>query len=98
MRSTPAKILFRGLLTAVALACLSYLVDFIVLRWKFAHSSDAFGKVTVRRYYAVSRKDGKEEYMEDDPRVESCVHSLYPHSTLPPCWYLERHKERRIDM
>ena len=98
MLNTPAKYLLRGLLALIALACLSYLGDFLLLRWKFSHQGEAFGKVTVRRYYAVPRKDGKEEYMEDDPRVESCVHSLYPHSALPPCWYLNKHKDRRINM
>jgi hypothetical protein len=48
--------------------------------------------------FAVPRKDGKEEYMEDDPRVESCVHSLYPHSAVPPCWYLNKHREQRVNM
>jgi hypothetical protein len=98
MLNIAPKLLLRSLLVLIALACLSYLADFAVLRWKFSHKGDAFGKVTIRRYFAVPRKDGKEEYMEDDPRVESCVHSLYPHSAVPPCWYLNKHREQRVNM
>lgn len=82
----------------VALLCASYLVDLALLQWKFHGHGKAFDKVTVRRYYAVPHKDGKEEYLEDDPRAQTCVHSLFPHSASPPCWYLTRHREQRVDM
>lgn len=87
-----------ALVTVVALVCLSYLGDLALLRWKFAGHGKAFDKVVVRRYYAVPHKNGKEEYLEDDPRAQSCVHALFPHSAAPPCWYLNRHREQRIDI
>ena len=86
------------LLALIAVVCLSYLIDLGWLRWKFAGHGKAFDRVVIRRYYAVPRKDRKEEYLEDDPHVETCVNSLYPHSAVSPCWYLNRHREQRVDM
>ena len=82
----------------VSVLCLAYLIDFAVLRWKVANTRNAMGVVTVRPYYAVPRKDHREEYIIDDPTDVSCVHSLFPHAGASPCWYLSRHRDRRIDM
>jgi hypothetical protein len=29
---------------------------------------------------------------------KTCVHSLFPHSGDPPCWFLIRHAEQRTDI
>jgi hypothetical protein len=78
----------------VLLLALLYAGDSLLFRYRRAQ----FGTVTVTPYYAVPRKDHKIEYMFDDPRDETCVNSLFPRQGDGPCWYLSRHKERRIDM
>lgn len=82
---------------ALALAAL-YILDFLVLRYRVAANRNPYGTVTVQPYYAVPRKDHKTEFMFDDPQDMTCVHSLFPHFGDSPCWYLNRHPQRRIDM
>jgi len=47
--------------------------------------------VQVQRYFEVSLKNRKTEYMRDEPRPQPCVRSLLPHYGDTPCWYLARH-------
>ncbi len=49
-------------------------------------------------YVAVPRKDGKTDFMLDPPVDQSCVHSLFPHFGDPPCWYLQRQANKRINL
>jgi hypothetical protein len=79
----------------VALAGLLYGGDWLSARWR---GPRAFGSVLVRPYYAVPLKDGKTEFMMLSPETRTCVHSLFPHFGDSPCWYLEGHKQQRIDM
>ena len=51
----------------------------------------------MQRYYALHKSKQKTNFMFADPEVQTCVHSLFPHSGHPPCWYLGRHAEQRID-
>lgn len=89
------KRLFIGIVLTVAAI---YLVDYAVLRFRIATNHDPFGTVTVRPYYAVPQKNHKTEFLFDDPQNETCVHSLFPHSGDSPCWYLDKHREKRIDL
>jgi hypothetical protein len=43
----------------------------------------------------VPRKDGRMEFLLDEPFEQTCVHALFPHSGASPCWYLERERSRR---
>ena len=101
MNSTQARV-FRKLLWVlagiVALTCLAYLTDFVILRWKFKNKGDVFATVKISPYYAVPRKDHKVEFMFQDPVDETCVNSLFPHGGNTPCWYLRKHRERRVDL
>jgi hypothetical protein len=56
------------------------------------------GSVKVQPYYAVPQKDGKTEFILLDPEVDTCVQSLLPHLGQPPCWQLNKKKQKRIDM
>ncbi|HEX4664795.1 MAG TPA: hypothetical protein VH196_10425 [Terriglobales bacterium] len=76
----------------------SYLGDYAFLSLRIHHGDNAFGSVTVRRYYAVPQKSGKIEFLHADPQEQNCVHSLFPHKGDAPCWYMLRHTEQRIDM
>jgi hypothetical protein len=71
-----------------------YIGDYIALRSR----SRPYDKVTIQNYYAVPRKDGKTEYMLEDPVTKTCVHSLLPHRGYAPCWYLSRRTEKREDI
>lgn len=55
------------------------------------------GSVLVRRYYALHKSKQKTNFMFAEPEPQTCLHSLFPHSSYSPCWYLERHAEQRID-
>ncbi|MFL6446892.1 MAG: hypothetical protein ACJ746_04305 [Bryobacteraceae bacterium] len=90
--------LFWVLAGFVALICLAYLTDFAVLRWRFTNKRDPFATVQIKQYFAVPRKDHKVEYMFQDPVDETCVNSLFPHGGNSPCWYLTRHREKRVDL
>jgi hypothetical protein len=97
-RQIVARFLQRAFLFAVLALAVAYAVDYVVLRYRMLTNRNPFGTVTVRPYYAVPRKDHKTEFLFDDPRDETCVHSLFPHTGDTPCWYLARHQEKRIDM
>ena len=92
------RALFWGLLSTVALLCLTYLADLAILRWRFSNKRDPVQTVVIKPYFAVPRKDHRTEYMADDPKPETCVNSIYPHAGAKPCWYLTRHTDCRIDL
>lgn len=97
-RQIVAGILQRIIVGLVLLAAVAYAVDYLSLRYRIWRNQEPFGTVTVRPYYAVPQKDHKVEFLFDDPRDETCVHTLFPHLGDSPCWYLSRNKQRRIDM
>lgn len=75
-----------------------YVCDYLSLRYRIPNHRDPFGSVNIQPYYAVPRKDGRTEFLLDEPRTERCVHSLFPHFGDNPCWYVSRRADRRIDM
>jgi hypothetical protein len=79
-----------GLSVAVALL---YLGDGLLLH--FRH--DPLGLVVVERYDAIPEKNGKTEFAFEEPTNQTCVRALFPHMGYPPCWYLRRHSEQRIN-
>ena len=81
----------RALIAAPVLLAVIYLADALAL----GSRSQPYDKVTIQNYYAVPRKDGKTEYMLEDPVTKTCVHSLFPHRGCAPCWYLSRKIEKR---
>jgi hypothetical protein len=50
----------------------------------------------VTSYYGTALKDGKMEIFTDQPQVETCAHSLFPHSGYRPCWYAARNNVKPI--
>lgn len=69
-----------------------------MLAYRFPGHRDQFGSVQVQRYYAVTLKNRKTEYMFEQPETRECVHSLFRHFGDSPCWYLARHAKQRIDI
>ena len=92
------RILALAVLALSALLALIYASDYLTLRYRIARGRDAFGSVTVRRYYAVREKNGKTEFMFNPPENQVCVHSLFPHLGYSPCRYLSKHTEQRTDL
>jgi hypothetical protein len=86
------------LLVLLAIAGVSYALDYGLLRLRVARNRSPFGTVNVRRYYAVQKKNGKTEFMFNPPQDEQCVHSAFSHMGYLPCWRLARHPEQRIDI
>lgn len=91
------RYILRTLVGVAGVLLLLYAADFLVLRLK-VRSGNAFGSITVRRFYAVPQKSGKIEFLSADPQSQTCTHSLFPQMGNPPCWYVARHTEQRIDM
>lgn len=85
-------LLKRGLLILALVLGAFYGTDYLVAR------KQPLGSVNVQPYYAVPQKDGKTEFIMLDPEVDSCVNSVLPHLGQPPCWYLNKKKQKRIDM
>jgi hypothetical protein len=92
MRNARVLVL-AGLLVLAAI----YVGDDLSLRFHVPASRQAFGTVTVERYDAIPEKNGKVEFGFEPPVEETCVHSPFPHMGYPPCWYLSRHAEQRIN-
>ncbi len=88
----------KSIAALVLLAALAYLVDYAVLRIRVAANWNAFATVTVHPVLAVPQKNRSTQFIVEDPVDQTCVHSLFPHMSDPPCWYLTRHREQQINM
>lgn len=82
-----------GLLVLAAI----YVGDDLSLRYHIPAGRQPFGTVTVERLDAIPEKNGKVEFDFEPPVQQTCVHSPLPHMGYPPCWYLNRHAEQRIN-
>jgi ABC-type spermidine/putrescine transport system permease subunit I len=97
MRHFVKRLAALALLTVACLFAVAYAVDYGVFRFRLA-ANRAFGQVTVNSYEAVQQKSGKTEFLFNPPQVQTCVNSLFPRTGYPPCWYLQRHTEKRTDI
>ncbi len=87
----------RILLSVLFVAALIYAGDYGWLRYRIGKNV-GLGAIQIRSYYAVPQKNGKVEFMFNDPEMETCSRSLFPHLGYRPCWYVARKPEKRIDM
>ena len=78
--------------------CIVYVCDYVSVRYRIPKNRNPFGSVEIHPYYAVPQKNGRTEFLFDEPRTEQCVHSLFPHFGDSPCWYASRRTQRRIDL
>jgi hypothetical protein len=92
------RALIWGALLLTGLAAILFAGDYGVLRYRIAARRAPFDAVTVRPYYAVRLKSGKTEFLFQDPQLETCANSFFPHLGRTPCWYLRRHPEKRTDI
>jgi hypothetical protein len=78
----------------LAAIVLLYGGDFVFLRLR----SQPTGQIEIHQFYAVRLKGKKVEYMPLENANETCAHSLLPQMGYAPCWYVERHRIRQIDV
>lgn len=85
------------LLVSIGACALLYLGDYLSLALQIP-SRPRFATVHITPYLAVPQKDGKTEFMLDDPYDETCVNSVFPHYGHNPCWYVARQRNKREDI
>jgi len=93
------RILGRVILAVVALAAIVYVADYAAIMYRVARKTPApYGSVQIHPYYAITQKNKSIDFEFLAPVNQDCVHSLFPHFGDAPCWYLERNKQKRIDI
>jgi hypothetical protein len=77
-----------------------YAGDFLWLRYRIwkPTANDPFEAVKLDRFYAITQKNGREDYEPANAQTVTCVHSLFPHSGYSPCWYVVRQNGKPIPM
>ena len=80
----------RILLAAVFALCAIYVCDYVVLRVRMARGANA-GLGSVQVVYGAALKDGRATLFTDQPQIETCVRSIFPHLGYSPCWYASKH-------
>ena len=98
LRERLRRIFVGAVVCVLGTAILTFGIDFGLFSLRVATHRDAYGSVVVRHSYAVQQKNGKTQFIFDPPAPETCVHALFPHSGMQPCWYLSRHTEQRTDI
>jgi hypothetical protein len=86
------RVLLIAIRVLVAVAVLTYLIDWAVLRVKITHDA-GYGTVQVDEYLSTALKGNKSEYDYLGSEPEPCAHALFPHGA-PPCWWLTKHNSR----
>jgi hypothetical protein len=92
------RLIIIALSSTLAVAALTYAVDYAILRYRVSTNNQPFGQVMVSPYDAVAQKNGKTEFIFEPAQAQTCVNALFPHSGFEPCWYLRRHAEPRTDI
>lgn len=87
----------RILVVAVVSLVIVYVGDDLSVRYRIPKGRQPLGTVTIQRYDAIPEKNGKTEFAFENPVIQTCVYSLFPHLGYQPCWYLGRHSEQRIN-
>ena len=88
----------RWLVIALLLLLTLYAGDYLSLKYRIPGGRAQFGSVQTRTSYAVKQKNTKTEYYFNPPENETCVNSLFPQLGYNPCWYVERHRVKQIEM
>ncbi len=78
-------------------AIVLFAADYAWLRVRIARSDAAFDTVRVDVVEQIPQKGNKAEYVPEDPQLQSCVRSIFPHMDQQPCWYLKRHAHQQIN-
>jgi hypothetical protein len=84
---------FGAIMGVVLSLIAAYFGDYTIAR------SNPLGTVTVQPFYEIHQKSGKTEFdYSMPPETQTCVASLLPHLGVNPCWYVTKHKTRKIEI
>jgi hypothetical protein len=82
-----------AVIASVLLLTALYTGDYAVAK------SKPLGSVQIHPFYAIHQKNGRTEFDYNVPaEMESCVASLLPHLGSNPCWYVNSHRARKIEI
>jgi len=87
----------RILMAAALAALLAYAGDYLSVTLGIP-TRPQISTVEIRRFYAVKLRNKETAYMRDEAATEQCINSLFPQSGYAPCWWVNKHKEQRIDI
>lgn len=90
-------VFIRSVVALLLLLGIVYAGDYGSLRFSIP-KREPYGSIEVDSYYAVPLKNGKTEFDPLPSIQQTCVNSLFPHYGYPPCWYVRRHTEKRINV
>jgi hypothetical protein len=83
----------RAAIGAILALTALYLGDYAIAK------SNPMGSVQVQPFYAIHQKNGKTEFdYSVPPETQTCVASVLPHLGSNPCWYVTKHKTRKIEI
>jgi len=94
MKRAVARIFFAVTIAAALL----YAGDHVSWRFGFTSQGAQYRTVRVQPYLAVPQKNGRTQFMLEDPVDAKCSTSPFPQGGVSPCWYLRRHAEQRINL
>jgi hypothetical protein len=86
-----------GIGAAIALIAVFFVGDYAWLRMRAARNQNPYDTVQVQVVEQSPQKGNKAEYVPEEPRMQSCVRSVFPHEDQQPCWYLRRHAQQQIN-
>ena len=76
-----------------AVALLLVVADWAVFRLRVARGT-GLASVEVRQFMATPLKANRTEYDYVDTIEQPCVRSVLPHQALPPCWWVQMHRDQ----
>jgi hypothetical protein len=82
------------------MAAVTFVGDYIWLRVRMLNqkSGNPFDSVHLERVIAIQTKSGLYNLTSAPPEDRPCVHSIFPHVGLAPCWYVKRLNDKPIFM
>ena len=87
----------RILIGVLAAVSILYVGDDLAVRIPIPRSRNVYGQVTVQRLDTIPEKNGRVEYVPEEPVLETCIRAWFPHMGYLPCWYLNRRTEQRVN-
>jgi hypothetical protein len=91
-----ARLSERIAICTLAAFAIVYGSDYAIFQHKLSTNGGAAALGTITSYYGTALKNGKMEIFTDQPLIETCAHSLFPHSGYRPCWYAKGNNVKPI--
>lgn len=91
------RLLFRLVAVMVVALGLLYAADAASVFLRTTDHRLPARDVQIHVMLAVPQKNNRVEFIPGGTTTQSCLASLFPHSGLAPCWWVERHTRREVD-